>query len=161
MRYLVISDPYMMATASILGQPPRVLAGATTIFIALIVITPLCGLMFDCGCTWPWEGLHRNCNYYDPQAIKKCPWCVSLGAGFSSVVLSIICGFWVSIVQLRAVLPGIDGFIDLKKNSRLKIGLEGVDYLLRVCSGLLAFFLVSIVSGWASASWQGNHFFLG
>ena len=33
-----------------------------------------CGLLFRCGCTWPWAGGWANCNFHNPSG-PKCPWC--------------------------------------------------------------------------------------
>ncbi len=72
-------------------------AAAINLVIAAIVITPLCGLLFQCGCNWPWNGLNDFCNYYHPEAIHKCPWCSSLVSGLFSCSISILAGIWVSI----------------------------------------------------------------
>jgi hypothetical protein len=137
-----------------LWQNPRILSGATTFLIALIVITPLCGLMFDCGCTWPWDGLHRNCNFYEPRAMAKCPWCVSLAAGFTSVVLSICCGVWGASIDLSTAFSATG----LKIWPKRSWGIPG--YIQRICRGLLIFLLTAVLSGWATASLQGSYFFL-
>jgi hypothetical protein len=60
---------------------PSLAALAVVAVFALIAITPLCGLMFDCGCDWPWNGLHHHCNVFDAHAKLKCPWCDSKVAG--------------------------------------------------------------------------------
>lgn len=33
-----------------------------------------CGLLFRCGCTWPWAGGAADCNVHNPSG-PKCPWC--------------------------------------------------------------------------------------
>lgn len=40
-----------------------------------IIITPLCGNLFECGCTWPWSGLAAHCNYFDPHPAHPCRFC--------------------------------------------------------------------------------------
>ncbi len=75
----------------------RVLAGTLTVIIAMLVVTPVCGWLFDCGCSWPWAGLDSGCNYHNEQAPEKCPWCESLFAGIASLGLSIAAGFWVAL----------------------------------------------------------------
>ncbi|MGR9100857.1 MAG: hypothetical protein ACU826_09855, partial [Gammaproteobacteria bacterium] len=72
-------------------------AGLVTLLIALAGITPLCGVLFDCGCTWPWMGLDQNCNINDPAARFECPWCASWAAGGLSVGLSTIAGYCASM----------------------------------------------------------------
>ncbi len=47
------------------------------IVLTLVVITPLCGWLFGCGCDWPWRGFIENCNAFKPDAPEKCPWCVN------------------------------------------------------------------------------------
>ena len=69
----------------------RVAAGIT-LAIALILITPLCGYLFQCGCTWPWSGLDSACNSYDSTALHRCPWCASLLAGWLSTALALLAG---------------------------------------------------------------------
>jgi hypothetical protein len=67
-------------------RSPSVAAAAVVVIFALIAITPLCGAMFDCGCDWPWHGLHRHCNVFDAHADLKCPWCDSKVAGTLSML---------------------------------------------------------------------------
>jgi hypothetical protein len=35
---------------------------------------PYCGLLFRCGCTWPWAGGWAGCNFHNPAG-PRCPWC--------------------------------------------------------------------------------------
>jgi hypothetical protein len=65
---------------------PSLAALAVVFVFGLIAITPLCGLIFDCGCDWPWNGLHHHCNVFDPDAKLKCPWCDSNVAGTLSMI---------------------------------------------------------------------------
>lgn len=67
-------------------RSPSVAAAAVVMIFALIAITPLCGSMFDCGCDWPWHGLHQHCNVFDDHADWKCPWCDSKLAGTLSML---------------------------------------------------------------------------
>jgi hypothetical protein len=41
----------------------------------VIIVTPLCGSIFGCGCTWPWSGLAEHCNFFDPMPERPCPFC--------------------------------------------------------------------------------------
>ena len=52
---------------------PSIAAVTAVVVFALIAITPLCGLMFDCGCDWPWSGPYHHCNFFDALAKLKCP----------------------------------------------------------------------------------------
>ncbi len=54
----------------------QIAATVLTLALALVVVTPLCGALFRCGCTWPWAGLDRHCNVHDPDDPAHCPWCV-------------------------------------------------------------------------------------
>lgn len=40
-------------------------------------LTPFCGLVFHCGCTWPWAGGAEKCvGAIDAVCIQHtCPWC--------------------------------------------------------------------------------------
>lgn len=68
-------------------RSPSLAAAAVVVAFALIAITPLCGFMFDCGCDWPWGGLHRHCNAFAVHAELKCPWCDDLVAGTLSMLI--------------------------------------------------------------------------
>lgn len=58
------------------SRPAQIAAALLTLAFALVVVTPLCGALFRCGCTWPWAGLDRHCNVHDPADPAHCPWCV-------------------------------------------------------------------------------------
>lgn len=51
-----------------------VVAGSSIFFLTFH--TAYCGLLFRCGCTWPWAGGDINCNLFNPTG-PKCPWCVA------------------------------------------------------------------------------------
>ncbi len=55
---------------------PRLAAATLTVILAAVVVTPLCGFLFGCGCTWPWAGLEAHCNVHDASAPAHCPWCM-------------------------------------------------------------------------------------
>ena len=57
----------------------KTISGNATLIIALIFVTPLCGLIFQCGCDWPWSRLDARCNFYKPEADHQCPWCAFHG----------------------------------------------------------------------------------
>lgn len=112
-----------------------VYAVAATLAGALVVITPLCGFFFDCGCTWPWAGLERDCNIHDAHAVHQCPWCVSYVAGFLAVAAAIGAGAAGALVT-----PG--------------------GYVARIMAGLAAFGVVALVGAWGSAVIQGYPTFI-
>lgn len=35
-----------------------------------------CGIVLGCGCTWPWAGGAKYCNWHNPSGLK-CPWCLA------------------------------------------------------------------------------------
>lgn len=37
---------------------------------------PMCGVVFQCGCTWNWAGGWAKCNVHNPTG-PRCPWCVA------------------------------------------------------------------------------------
>jgi hypothetical protein len=107
---------------------PSIAAVTAVVFFSLIAITPLCGLMFDCGCDWPWFGLHHHCNAFDAHAKLKCPWCDSTVAG----ALSMLSVFGASIfVAYRAAS------VRASANARFMIG---------VLAGGMTFHLVSLAT---------------
>jgi len=55
-----------------------------TLIGSLVLVTPFFGLLFQCGCDWPWSGLDEKCNYYQENSMKKCPWCISIVLGVFS-----------------------------------------------------------------------------
>ncbi len=67
-------------------QRPETWAGLTAVVFAAVFVTPYCGYLFECGCTWPWAGLDAHCNIYDAYAEHRCPWCTSLQAGGLSML---------------------------------------------------------------------------
>ena len=71
----------------------------STLIITVIIVTPLCGFLFQCGCDWPWSGLDSDCNFYKPDAQYHCPWCASMVTGVLSTGLAMIAGI------LAATLP--------------------------------------------------------
>jgi len=116
---------------------PSLTALAVVGVFALIAITPLCGLMFDCGCDWPWNGLHHHCNVFDPDAKLKCPWCDSKVAGS----LSMIAVFGLS----GAAAWGISA------SSALATAGVRTRFTLGVLGGVLAFHLVSLATATLAA----------
>ena len=71
----------------------------STLIIIVIIITPLCGFLFQCGCDWPWAGLDSKCNFYKPHAEHKCPWCASMTTGILSIGGAIIAGLWATTIS--------------------------------------------------------------
>ena len=120
-------------------------AGIITVLIALIVITPLCGFLFHCGCTWPWDGLAEHCNYFDEHAVAQCPWCASKWAGVLSVGIAVTVGYLASMVKLYP------SFFPMDKT---------IETIVRIVFGLGLFLAVAISAGWISATLQNYHDFV-
>ena len=76
---------------------------ATFLLIALIIIlvTPLCGMLFNCGCSWPWSGLDQNCNFHQTDARHRCPWCNSEIAAWISIGSSLLLGIATTFLMIN------------------------------------------------------------
>lgn len=79
-------------------REPKYVAGGVTLAVTLLILTPLCGLLFQCGCDWPWLGLHTGCNYFREDVRFRCPWCESMvtgviasGVAIPGAVLTAVC----------------------------------------------------------------------
>ena len=114
------------------------ISGSVTLMTTLIIVTPLCGLLFQCGCDWPWSGLDARCNFYRVDAEHQCPWCASLVTGLLSTGLAISCGV------LTAMVPAFSSAIH---NSVIEI-------TVRILAGLTIFVLAAILTGGLAAFWQ-------
>ena len=124
---LALSWAVVKLTRMPIGTPSIAAATAVVVF-ALIAITPLCGLMFDCGCDWPWSGLYHHCNFFDALAKLKCPWCNNVAAG----ALSMLAVFGASIFTYHA------SSVSASANQRFTIG---------VLAGAVTFHIVSLATG--------------
>jgi len=130
----------------------RALAGIVVALITMLLLTPVCGWLFHCGCSWPWAGLDSGCNFYIEQAPEKCPWCKSLFAGIASAGLSIAAGIWTAVrLPTGARVPG---------GSLPRPGSLPGDLLLRIFTGTAVFLLLAVLTGWMSAAWQGYSYFV-
>jgi len=116
----------------------RAISGAATLITMLIIVTPLCGLIFQCGCDWPWSGLNVRCNFYKPEAEHQCPWCASMVTGIFSTGLAIISGV------LTAIVP----------SSPLVVYRPENEFALRILVGLTVFVLLAILTAGFAALWQ-------
>ncbi|MCF6203395.1 MAG: hypothetical protein L3J59_06940 [Methylococcaceae bacterium] len=118
-----------------------------TLVATLILISPLCGFLFQCGCDWPWSGLDSDCNYYKPIAKHRCPWCSSMIAGIASSVLAILCGLTAAIISFST-------FFFIKYLSINEI-------FFRTLLGISTFFLIAILTASISAMYQNYPLGLG
>ena len=115
-------------------------AGILTVILALILITPLCGFLFDCGCDWPWAGLYEKCNIYDDKTDSKCPWCLPWFTGVLSSGLAIAAGFRVAISRLMG--------------NRIPVNPISSELFIRLLLGMVAFLLTAAVTAWIASSTQ-------
>ncbi len=108
------------------------------LLIALVLITPLCGFVFQCGCDWPWSGLDEKCNFHR-NIQPSCPWCVSYVTGFLATVFAIMAGLWASSVN------------HLSGKTEIKI----INWFVDVFIGVLVFVLTATTLAIISAFWKG------
>ncbi|MDD5323101.1 MAG: hypothetical protein PHD43_21310 [Methylococcales bacterium] len=113
----------------------KIISGAATLITMLIIVTPLCGLLFQCGCDWPWSGLDAECNFYKPGADHQCPWCAPIITGIFSTGLAIISSV------LTAMAPSLPLAIVRPVN----------EVAVRILLGLMVFALVSILTAGLAA----------
>jgi uncharacterized RDD family membrane protein YckC len=135
-----------------LTERPRLLAAGITLLVAVIAITPLCGLLFQCGCDWPWDGLDRKCNFHQPQALQRCPWCVEMVWGILACAMAITAGtgttFFSKIIIGKSerglrVIPS-DGY-----------GIILTEMILRIVAGLIVFVCIALFTAVLAAFSQG------
>ena len=110
-----------------------------TLISSLVIVTPLCGLLFQCGCDWPWAGLDSKCNFYKPHIEDKCPWCASIVTGMLSTGIAIVAGVWASIISLW--------FLTCQNPVK--------EVLIRIILGLMVFTVVAFLMAVFAAQWQG------
>ncbi len=121
--------------------------GFSTVAICLIILTPFCGFLFDCGCTWPWSGLESHCNIHDPLAEHQCPWCASLVAGVLSSAAAVLAALFATTTFVNS--------LNQKNHSILS-----PRFLFALTIGLVAFLIVAAITGWASGAVQDYPVFI-
>jgi len=60
----------------------------------VILVTPICGDLFACGCDWPWRGLAQRCNYFETPSALRCPWCEYRTLGVGTPLLATAVAVW-------------------------------------------------------------------
>ncbi|MGR9037714.1 MAG: hypothetical protein ACU83O_14190 [Gammaproteobacteria bacterium] len=126
----------MIQTKALERAKIKMISGAATFVVMLIIVTPLCGALFGCGCNWPGLGLDENCNFYHQSDPNPCPWCRSLIAGGLSVGFSIMTGILATLAPLpRAFSRPVN------------------EAALRILLGMLAFLAIAAMSAALSAAW--------
>ena len=121
--------------------------GFSTVLVSLVILTPYCGFLFDCGCTWPWSGLETHCNIHDPLAAHQCPWCASLLSGVVSSAAAVLAALFVS----THVVNSFDS---------LNRPLFSVQLPVALAAGLSAFLVVATLTGWIAGSLQDYPVFI-
>lgn len=124
----------------------RYQAGFFVVLVALIIITPFCGWLFDCGCTWPWAGLESHCNIHNPDVQHQCPWCASTFAGVVSVGLAVLMGFLLAIRPLKSGYDMRGSALAGRQQTSAILG-----FIKRVSMGLTAFAVTAVITAWLSA----------
>jgi len=122
----------------VFSSTEKLWAALVTLMVSLVGITPLCGLLFQCGCDWPWLGLDTNCNFYKPHEEHQCPWCVSIIFGVLSTGLAIVGGLVTAIIPVEV----------------FSFSIKGNEIVVRVLVGLSIFFLIGIFTASVAAMWQ-------
>ena len=121
---------------------PRLWAGLSMLVFTALFVTPYCGYLFECGCTWPWAGLDADCNIHQAHAEHRCPWCVSLEAGGVSMLVL----FGASMIAAVRGSGGGGGFL-----ARYGRGMG---------CGLVAFLIAGFITAWAAALYTGYPMFI-
>ena len=132
------------------------LCSVMTLVIGLILITPLCGWMFDCGCTWPWAGLDSHCNIYDMSQEDHCPWCVSMVLGYFlagvPLLISSVFAWYVSVLLFgRSQITVL-----LSSNVHFATATIGLNLML----SLMVFLVLALFSGWLAVEITDYAYFI-
>jgi len=132
--------------------PSRIIAASIALFTMSILVTPFCGLLFDCGCDWPWNGLADNCNYFTRHSHPYCPWCNNLLAGIVSVLLSIAAGLIIPIKEKIGFIPILREAQAMREQS---LRVDFMEIAIRTLLGIGFFLIVGALTGWITAIAMG------
>ena len=94
-----------------------------------VFVTPWCGVLFGCGCTWLWAGLARFCNIHR-AAGPHCPWCMHGAAIFMLAAAAIAVAQSAAVVWLQR---------------------RGRGWVMATLAGVAAFFPAGFLAAWAFA----------
>ncbi len=122
---------------------PQIWAGLSMIGFTAIFVTPYCGYLFECGCTWPWSGLDADCNIHQADAEHRCPWCASLVAGGVSMLVLFGATFMAAATRSRGAQSS---FI--------------AGYAKGLGRGFVAFLIAGFITAWGAALYTGYPMFI-
>jgi len=105
----------------------RNLSALLTVILLLVFFSPVCGTLFQCGCTYLWSGSDRHCR------VQECPWCHA-GHDSGLTVRTILHGLPPALMCVAAILV-----IRLIKRSGIK------NLFVDVAAGLAAGLAVAVV----------------
>jgi hypothetical protein len=134
-----------MTTSLTRIRPPFRHALSRVWLLAAIVLTPLCGAAFGCGCDWPWLDFFHVCNAILKTAVlPHCPWCVH--------------PLWAMVSIGSAV--GVASLLIVKRHT--EPGPRPVLAQIRDCGlGLAAFVATALMTGLITALTTSHPRFLG
>lgn len=117
------------------------------LFILLsIFLLPMCGLIFQCGCSYLWSGRELHCNIHDPET-PNCPWCIS---PFHNQALS-------TLVQMIPFVVILSCIITATHISRKKLGRS---YVKQLSAGIIAGLIAMLAVAWIYAKIYHYPFFI-
>lgn len=124
------------------GHSKRILmAAAISIAFTIVFILPLCGWMFQCGCSFLWlEGYgYAQCNIHQP-GVPHCPWCVER----NSLLMALPFLF----------IIGAQGLVIGYFSTRYRLSLPVL-----LALGVLTFFIIGIATGYWFKTLDGYPYF--
>lgn len=101
-----------------------------------VLITPLCGYLFACGCDWPWSGLDSHCNINLPESRYQCPWCTSIILGISAFIAATLTAIYTA------------------KKIPISINYTIEQVIVRISIGNIIFIVCTTVMALITAQWQ-------
>lgn len=106
-----------------------------TLFVLIsIFLLPLCGLIFQCGCTHLWSGADSHCNIHDPGK-PDCPWCI---APFHNKTLSL----FIQIIPFAVI------FVSAAISIRVSRSLLGSGYMKQLAAGIVGGSVAMVAVAW-------------
>jgi hypothetical protein len=90
------------------GNKRYLLLMAIAVVSASVLMPPICNLLFQCGCSWPWTTAAAHCNIHHPLP-PHCPWCSHGNLGYylpysGFIVGQLGCGL-VALQLTRRLIP--------------------------------------------------------